>query len=399
VALAVTVPTTAAVSSPSARPVPATHQVPGTAARSREYTILNAVSCVGPADCVAVGNSYLTSGYRELVAHWGGDADWTQLTSPPGPSFGSGLTSGVSCWGASGCMTTDQVGFGASGTATPEVWNGISWTQLDPPMPNTAYRELTAVDCYAQAACLLIGGAGGERPLALSWADGAWQLERVVPRGGFAGVACTATGGCVAAGGSSWRLIRTIPTPIPHDFAQLSDVSCVSARFCVVAGAMHPRKGPFTSFADLWNGSSFRLLKVPGNGLTSISCLSTAFCMAVTVHSAVIWNGSFWRVRSLPGFPGRPGLVAVSCASERQCMAVGNYVTSSGSGNTVLLLSGRTWRVLPSPAPGTVLTDVSCAGAAPCVVVGESYDGAAATQTFAAEWSTGSWLVDPTPNP
>jgi hypothetical protein len=693
VGLAITVPATAAVVSPSAHAVTGTHQAPQTAARPREYTVLNAVSCAGPADCTAVGNSYVARGYRDLVAHWGGGADWTQLTSPPGPSLGAGLTSvacpgdlmcvatddqgdllqwngstwqppgtvingemssvacastvscvavgvgalapsltaaswngqswtehdpvvpagalqisldavscaspsrcvavggysasiagtytrlplaeqwngaswsqmsvpaapvsvlalnlagvscpaaascvavgdmdvngkdqglayswdgssswtampqpvgipaSVSCWSASGCMTTDQVGFGAGGTATPEVWNGISWAQLDPPMPNTADRELNAVDCYAQAACLLIGGAGGERPLALSWADGAWQLERVVPRAGFAGLACTPTGGCVAAGGyidnsdnnatltvnsgstgwqvattpaisgtltdvscesarfcvtvggqgsndlplaekwdgetwrvlhtsfgtktadtqplavscaggrclaiarehyaewwngSSWRLIRTIPTPVPHDFAQLSDVSCVSARYCVVAGAMHRRKGPFTSFADLWNGSSFRLLKVPGNGLTSISCLSTAFCMGITVHSAVIWNGSFWRVHSLPGPSGRPGLVAVSCADERYCMAVGNDVTSTGSRNEAVLLSGRTWRVLPSPAPNTVLTDVSCAGAAPCVVVGESYDGVAATQTFAAEWRTGGWIVIPTPNP
>jgi hypothetical protein len=263
-----------------------------------------------------------------------------------------------------------------------------------------------------------VGGQGpNDLPLAEKWDGQSWQVLDAsfgdkVPGTQPIAVSC-ASSHCLAIArndyaihnaerwnGTSWRLIRNVPTPRPHLFAQLSDVSCVSASYCLVAGTFHNRKGPFTSFADLWNGTSFTLLRVPGNGLTSISCLSVRFCLGVTVNSAVTWNGSSWRVRRLPGVFGRPGLVAVSCASERLCMAVGNDAAEGTTGNTIALLTGTTWRRLPSLPPDAVLTDVSCAGHfAGCVVVGESYDGPAATQTFIAGWTGRDWVVYPSPNP
>lgn len=470
-------------------------------------TNLASVSCTGPDSCVAVGDVDINvNGVGDdqgLAYAWDGTS-WTALPQP------IGIPASVSCWSASGCATTDQVGFGAGGTAIPELWNGSSWAQLQPPLPSTQFAGFNGVSCYGPSACMFVGSVGGSRPLAELWTGGQWLTDRVIPRAGFAGVwcmgidDCTAIGGyiddadenatltanfsglgwqqattpavsgtltdiscdsprfCVAVGGhgqkdlplaekwdgtswqvldtsfgdnvsgtqpfavscaggrclaitsntypshyaewwngSSWRLIKNVPTPRPHGFAQLSDVSCASASYCLVAGTFHNRKGPFTSFADLWNGKGFRLLRVPGNGLTSISCLSTRFCLGVTVNSAVTWNGSSWRVRHLPGFFGRPGLSAVSCASERLCMAVGNFVAEEGRGNTVALLTGTTWRILPAlPASDVVLTDVSCTSrSGQCFVVGESYDGASATQTFTAAWTGRDWLVYPAPNP
>jgi hypothetical protein len=469
---------------------------------------LNSVSCAGPDSCVAAGvvdvNVEGTSDIEGIAYAWDA-ASWTALPQPVG------IPATVSCWSASGCVTTDQVGLGAGGTAIPELWNGSSWAQLAPPLPNTQDTSFNGVSCYGPSACMFVGSTDSSRPLTELWTGGQWLTDRVVPRDGFAAISCTdgihcmAAGGyidtadenatliengdvdswqvastpdvsgtltdvscdspryCVAVGGqgpndlplaekwngqswqvldtsfgdkvagtqpiavscasshclavtrdyfgahyaqwwngSSWRLI-SVPTPRPHSFAQISDVSCASATYCLVAGTFHNRKGPFTSFADLWNGTRFQLLRVPGNGLSSISCLSVRFCLGVTVNSALTWNGSSWRVRRLPGFFGRPGLVAVSCASERLCMAVGNYVAGEelGRANTVALLTGTTWRILPAlPMTDVVLTDVSCANPFPeCKVVGESYDGASATQTFAASWAGSQWLVDSPPSP
>ncbi len=460
---------------------------------------LASISCAGSGSCVAVGDMNVNTDDEGVAYAWDGTS-WAAMPQP------AGIPASVSCWSASGCATTDQVGFGAGGTAIPELWDGSSWAQLHPPVPSPQPSALNAVSCYGPAACLFVGTAAGSRPLALSWAGGQWQLDRVVPRDGFAGVWCTGTASCVAAGGyidtgddmatlaadwngtswqqlttpavsgtltdiscdgpgfcmavgrrasrdrplaerwdgqswqvlptsfsgnpqqiqpvavscadgrclavtesryyalwwngTSWRLIRNVPIPRTSDLVQFTDVSCASAGYCIAAGTVHRRSGHFTSFADLWDGTRFRLLSAPGNGLASISCLSTTFCLGVTTNSAVIWNGSSWLVRRLPGFFGRPGLAAVSCASQRICMAVGNYVAKGVTGNTVAFLTGTTWRRLPSPAPDTVLTDVSCAGRLPrCIVVGEGYDGPAATQTFTAVWTGSDWLPYPAPNP
>jgi hypothetical protein len=138
------------------------------------------------------------------------------------------------------------------------------------------------------------------------------------------------------------------------DRDQLTDVSCAAAAYCLVAGFYFAdEQGASRSFADLWNGTRFRLLAPPGGGLNTVSCPSTSFCMALTGRAAEIWNGRTWRTAAAfrGSFGFGPGITAVSCASRSACMAVGTYLASGGPHgieglNVAQFWNGSTWRRL-----------------------------------------------------
>jgi hypothetical protein len=95
-------------------------------------------------------------------------------------------------------------------------------------------------------------------------------------------------------------------------------------------------------------------------------------------------------------------LSAVSCASRRSCVAVGN--TQPVKGPTAPLAEvwdGRTWAVTPVPnlasADVSVLSGVSCTSNRSCVAVGESSPNFV-TETLAEIWNGTVWTIQPTPN-
>jgi hypothetical protein len=84
---------------------------------------LNAVSCLGPATCEAVGGSTIGS----IAESWNG-ATWTVQEMPPSVAF---TADGLSCTAAANCWS---VGFVAVTTfsTTPgiEHWNGTHWSRV-----------------------------------------------------------------------------------------------------------------------------------------------------------------------------------------------------------------------------------------------------------------------------
>ena len=115
----------------------------------------------------------------------------------------------------------------------------------------------------------------------------------------------------------------------------LAGVSCVAADFCAAVGiraasdvgARHP-------IAMIWNGARWRSTAVSlpkgwlGGELESVSCRSTAYCVAVgdffknsssIVPVAVTWNGRAWTAaRALPSPAGsRSFAIGVSCTAVR----------------------------------------------------------------------------------
>jgi hypothetical protein len=130
----------------------------------------------------------------------------------------------------------------------------------------------------------------------------------------------------------------------------------------------------------------------PDAALTSVSCVSAAFCMAVgsadygldstqeplgPETSAERWDGSSWTVIPTPVAGSNPELEAVSCASAAFCVAVGQ---NAGNGfmirNARALLetwNGASWTRQATPAgsvPGSRLAGVSCVSSSFCIAVG-----------------------------
>ena len=92
---------------------------------------------------------------------------------------------------------------------------------------------------------------------------------------------------------------------------------------------------------------------------------------------------------------GSNNLSSVSCVSSSFCVAVGNYNNGSAGQTLVEVWDGADWTVMASPSPGTGsnnLSSVSCVSASFCVAVG-NYNNGSAGQTLVVS------LTDPEPVP
>ena len=198
-----------------------------------------------------------------------------------------------------------------------------------------------------------------------------------------------------------------------------SGTSCASASFCVVVGTIGWYGDPSSvPIIEQWNGTVWTIATAPvpsslsGASLESVSCPTTAFCMAVgngfngpsgdDTTFAEQWNGTFWSVVPTPNFgvTGDNDLASVSCTGPALCAAVGsNFGHGPGSSDTgfVEMWGGSGWVLtLPPTPPGatnTHLNGVDCSSGAPCTAVGDWDDG-----TLVETWNGSAWSVVPSPN-
>jgi hypothetical protein len=279
-----------------------------------KYPQLDSVSCVSATDCTAVGTYFLTYGYVTLAEHWDGTS-WTVQTTPnpPGnPTDGAGLTS-VSCPSASRCM--------AMGETFAERWNGTAWKLLKIPSTGT----LRSVSCRSGNSCLAVGSAAsppdGTTPFAASWNGSAWTAAPAVVPSGF-------------------------------NDAYLYDVSCGSATSCTAIGAYGSDGHTNLTLAEAWNGTTWALQSTAPLGtvkesvLNDVDCAHPGSCTAVgTVRRVRLfktlsehWTGMQWRLQTTvqPTGSTGSGLSSVSCPSEKFCVAVGSYDTKTARPGTVL---------------------------------------------------------------
>ena len=175
----------------------------------------------------------------------------------------------------------------------------------------------------------------------------------------------------------------------------LQSVSCVSATSCVAVGNDTGYVYDFTeTLAEHWNGSKWSIVKSPNpakySKLTAVSCATAKNCYAVgstapsvkstaTMQTLIVhWNGSAWtRVTSAdPSSAPHNTLLGVSCPSATSCVAVGDSRTGAVDHTLVKRLTGNTWSIEPSPDPAGALEaslhGVVCTSATACVAVGYS---------------------------
>lgn len=127
--------------------------------------------------------------------------------------------------------------------------------------------------------------------------------------------------------------------------------------------------------------------------LESVACPSTSSCVAVGnyIDSSGSWqglietmSGGSWQATEvkLPGnADGDPNayLVSVACASKTSCVAVGYY--NDATSPMLVTGSGTKWKAIEAPLPGNAqpgeyayLTSVACPSTTSCVAVG-GYNG------------------------
>lgn len=270
-----------------------------------------------------------------------------------------------------------------------------SWKILPTPNPDNTYEALNGISCVATTFCMAVGTLGLDSgTLTELWNGSTWKLvPRPNPPGGvpgggsLLGVSCTSTTFCMAVGGiynvssssvnsiggfaeiwsgSSWRLIKT-----PQSSYAITSVSCVSPNFCVDGNG------------DIWNGTSW---KSYGNQFSDgepsgTSCVSPSFCMVVAGNIADYWNGSSWKTLTILGgqYSQIANFTGVSCINTSFCMAVGDFVNfyEPGSSNNFTFAAtwnGSSWN--PTGVTGinqeVVLKDTSCITTSFCMAGGYS---------------------------
>ncbi|MHB8585006.1 MAG: hypothetical protein ACYDDF_04130 [Thermoplasmatota archaeon] len=214
------------------------------------------VSCVGSADCWAVGydsvgNPAFATGnvllYQTLVEHWDGSM-WTIASSPnapavalPGPTGpvagtpGNNELQAVSCASATMCVAVGGHVNGVNAEYTLiEVYDGQTWTVVPSPNPSSAnYQYLLGVTCLSETRCWAVGYESG----------------------------ATATQSLMLLGnGSSWSVVPSANAPTGSNFP--FSVSCASAQDCWAVGYSYD-SGNVITLTDHYDGSAWSVVSSP----------------------------------------------------------------------------------------------------------------------------------------
>jgi hypothetical protein len=365
-------------------------------ALSGDDATLTASSCTSTTFCAAGGFWAEQGGqiWPAMAQTWNGTG-WTGTANLGGFSY-RGIVSfplELSCGTPTACM---MVGEHYTNIARPAmmayVWTGTEWDQLRWYNPaGMASASLDDVSCIGADYCMLVGAQAkktADHNYAAQW-TGSGGLKPV-----------------------------KIPGPAHARASVLGAVSCTSATHCVAIGVYWNSANRALAFGDKWNGTSWKLMKVPSIAhkkqtiFESVSCPGPATCVAagytetygkhpVTRPLVETYRGGKWRWSGTPR-RSNAGFTAVSCTSLTRCMAAG----WSGQAALAETWNGTSWRVLKtartaSPKSGDGFNHVSCASSSYCIAVGYRYNPRVihSNHTLAEVWNGKSWTVQTTINP
>jgi hypothetical protein len=333
------------------------------------------------------------------------------------------------CWTATNCLA---VGANTPQMATQliaERWNGARWTRSAMPKPAGADVVTSGgVACPSRTECLAVGTgyppasakSGSSFPIADYWNGSRWTAGRVAAAGsggGFAAASCPAARSCYAVGeytpkgsnavvpliehwnGATWSK-QNAPVPAGTTFAELTAVSCPSAKFCAAVGTDGSGELIERLTASGWAKATPR--SAPSAMLYSVSCPSASSCFAVgsnltTSRGSLVvrWNGKAWSQSTtpVPRNASYAGLQSVSCVSAARCLAVGDYMTN---GVYAVSWNGSGWHLVSMTSTGGHIGDfyaVSCLAATNCAALAGTTQFAASTRSESAFWNGARWKV------
>jgi hypothetical protein len=230
-----------------------------------------------------------------------------------------------------------------------------------------------------------------------------------------------------AAAAGSWAVVTSPNQGFAGENHLLAD-SCPDISHCWAVGYFVDTHNQ--TLAEHWNGTSWTIVlpanqlnvaAEEANELTGISCVTDTDCWAVGQYQDTSatglpfeplyehWDGASWTIptTALPGVTSNSyWLNGVSCVDTSDCWAVG-YRTTSPPTSTLAFTArwnGSSWSTA-SPAgalsgfAGT-LNSVSCIDLTDCWAVGftPSSSGGGADVTFILQWNGDGWILDTSPN-
>ncbi len=308
---------------------------------------------------------------------------WSVRSTPNPSGAEESVLKGVSCASSLWCAA---VGFYDAGSEAPlaELWNGTSWSLSTPSSPSGAKSvTLEGVSCASSTACTAVG----------YYTNSSGAYEPLTERWN----------------GTTWTIQSTPAAPAKKSYL-LYGIACTSTSSCIAVGSVLIGFHELEPLAETWNGTEWKLMTVPGTGgLVGISCVSASACTAVGETDseeplAESWNGKEWVTQKAAKI-SEAALLSVSCVSSTSCIAVGYKGGQYGAPTSGISESwnGTEWSVVTVPTPAgakeTRLYGVACSSAKSCTAVGESYEVAYSPIALAETWNGKEWKVVSLPLP
>jgi len=389
--------------------------------------IFNSVSCATPGNCTAVGDFVNSSGsktpftYTSVNGVWG-NAEPAEFSDGVRSNSGSTSFNSVSCSTPGNCTALGDFskteGGRAAFTATsvkrtsPPPEDG--WGQARPAeFPNGlfGYSEIvvSSISCASPGNCTVVGGfqhiiyMQGFRAFTMTSTNGVWAPARAAlfpddvqarPDASFRSVSCASPGNCTAVGSfqnsnngyeaftmtstnGAWALARPAVFPAGVQFtypsARFSSVSCTSPGNCTAVGNYLNSGNSQEAFTMTSTNGAWDLAR------------PAVFASGIQNDSPIAQFNS------------------VSCASPRNCTAVGYFKTFDGSREAFTMTSTNGVWDLARPAsfaegvqPISRIADfnsVSCASPGNCTAVGRFNNMSDATEAFTMTMTNGVWAL------
>jgi hypothetical protein len=332
---------------------------------------------------------------------------------------------------------------------TPEVLPGMA------PLSADGGAQVESVSCPPAGSCAAGGyyqdASGRLEAFLVSEQNGNWGRAREVPgisalNGGgksqVSSVSCASAGNCAAGGfftgvsgeqrafvvtekDGTWAGAKQIAGTVPPGVAgpaQVSSVSCASARYCAAGGFYSGASGTQAFVVTERHGTWSSAVQVLGTGagksralVSSVSCAPTGSCVAggsyrdgsgqAQAFLVSERNGSWMRPEQVPrtaalNVDGNANVTSVSCPSAGRCAAAGTYQDRSGHVQAfVATQSDGKWSGAEQ-VPGTAALDaggyaeaesVSCGSAGNCAAGGSYQDSSGHVQAFVVNESDNIW--------
>jgi hypothetical protein len=362
-----------------------------------------AVWCGSATDCMAVGGG----DPQGDTSQWNGKS-WKPIRVNKVDSLST-----VSCSGPANCVALGDTNSSSelAGTMLAERWQNGSWQEITGPTL-TGIDGIVPISCTGAKSCMAVGSVPGGHPAAEQWTGSTWK-QAALPRlpGALSSVSCASSGSCVAVGfnsavawnGKKWQLTSA---GIAGQTVGLQTVSCTGT-ICMAFG-YHLASNcqddcTISELAEYWNGSTWSVSDDASAGNTNqvelpvpaISCPSTTFCMVASGTTIATWSDGSWHQAA--GSLAHDG-DELSCSTVSYCVATGIYRigTNPANHNFASAWTGAGWTATDPTIAGSGIEGVSCAGSADqCLAVGSTDD----FLTMAQQWNGTNWTALTTINP
>jgi hypothetical protein len=368
------------------------------------------VDCVSAAACMMIVTQSWSPDTPNPVSYSlsGHGASWTRTTLPDVLQGAS-----LACRSATSCFVAGDVEMAS--------WSGTSWTQISA----ASGLELFDISCPSAALCVLPSRiepflSGGLHDAAkwgfATYTDRSTFRFHHVPApvasngGDLSAVSCPTNTMCMAVRspdgaiereqGGVWRISR------PPSGQDLESISCVSPTWCMAVGAEHMYDNHHPSVTVRWNGHRWRRIPSPPVEphvveLTSVSCTSPTFCLAIDDHNrwAQRWDGHRWHPTRRPDQKSAGLTTNLSCINSHLCV-VGGYVGINNQSERPAseIWRGSHWRLITAIHPAVPrkqipqLDSVSCLSATFCLALGSFVPGVTGyARVFAERWNGRVW--------